>query len=164
MAAGGMTGLLPVTAGEVLVEHVRAHGAHGVETGGLLLADTSGVIVAVACAAAAGITRHHDLFKINGAALDSLFSWCEARGLRARAIFHSHAGRAFLSATDRELGLNVRGFTSVVLPDFADPPRNPADWAWFTFDGSNWVDQTPWPSARTAVRVLDFDSVVVHER
>ncbi|MGE3449036.1 MAG: hypothetical protein AB7H92_15820 [Microbacteriaceae bacterium] len=154
---------LPELARDAVVAHVHSHGQTGVESGGFLVNDDTGRVVVVACAGTTGISRSWGLFRISGAALDRLFTWCEDRDQTIGAMFHSHEHMAFLSMTDREHGLNVRGMTSVVLPSFAKPPSDPAAWAWFVYDGSDWVPLDPWPLSSTGVSVVTFDEDGVHE-
>ena len=154
---------LPDSAIAAMTAHVRSHGALGVETGGLIIADAAGRPQAVACAGDTGITRRPGLFKMSGAALDQLFTVCEARAWNVVAMFHSHAVDAFLSTTDRELGLNIRGFTSIVIPEYANAPADPTSWAWFSFDGTRWRDDQPWQTVDATIRVLDFDEDGVRE-
>jgi proteasome lid subunit RPN8/RPN11 len=154
---------LPAAARDALVAHARGYGRDRLESGGFLIADRSAHVVVVACAGATGISRGRCLFKISGEAVDCLFSWCEARDLTIAAMFHSHERTAFLSVTDRQLGLNVRGLTSVVLPTFADPPLEPGTWGWFNFDGSDWVFEDPWSLSATEIQTITFDQDGIRE-
>jgi len=136
---------MPMGAATLLSAEIRRYGQAGVETGGLLLAKTGSTLVsAVAVAGTVGIIRGYGLFAITRPAFDAIFTWAEDNELQVRAMVHSHANEAFLSRTDREGGLRVTGFLSAVVPNFADPPLEPAAWRWWTY-ASSW---TPAPAAR----------------
>ncbi|HUF84619.1 MAG TPA: hypothetical protein VMQ81_08530, partial [Acidimicrobiia bacterium] len=51
------------------------------------------------------------------------------------AQYHSHGLGAFMSECDLEHGLSVEGFTSTIVPFFANPPGDPRAWGWWRFDG-----------------------------
>ncbi|WP_440305313.1 hypothetical protein [Jatrophihabitans sp.] len=48
--------------------------------------------------------------------------------MQAVAHLHSHQHHAFLSAIDRVGTIRVPGFIASVIPSFAAPPLDPADW------------------------------------
>lgn len=153
---------LSSAARDVMVGHIRHYGRDRVESGGFLVAGADGAIEAVALTGGSGIVRAPGLFKISGGAVDQLFGWCETRGLRAAAMFHSHEHAAFLSPTDRRSGLNIVGFTSVVLPTFAAPPDEPEQWAWFRYDEGDWSPTAAWTLVDRAVLTVTFDEEGVH--
>ncbi len=131
--------VVPAGVATRLCGDIRRHGQSGVETGGLLLTKPGDPVVrVVAVAGTTGIIRRYGLFVITRPAFDAMFTWAEDHNLQVRAMVHSHAEEAFLSRTDREGGLRVRGFYSAVVPTFADPPADPAGWRWWTY-GSDWV-------------------------
>ncbi len=131
--------VVPAGAATRLCADIRQYGRSGVETGGLLLTTPGDPAVrVVAVAGTTGIVRGYGLFVITRPAFDAIFTWAEDHELQVRAMVHSHPDEAFLSPTDREGGLRVRGFYSAVVPTFADPPEDPAAWLWWTF-ASDWV-------------------------
>ncbi len=130
---------VPAAAGPAIAAEVRRYGALDVETGGFLLAPERTVAVCtVAFACTSGITRRRLQLQISEIALDQLFAYAGTQGCWVPAQFHSHAGEAFLSRTDREYGLRVPGFISAVIPGFADPPMSPDAWTWWRFDRGEW--------------------------
>jgi hypothetical protein len=142
-----------------IAEHVRHYGAKGLETGAFLLADEAApsIVVVVAFSGERGVTRRPDLFHVSGRALERLFTWADELRMRVRAQLHSHRREAFLSRTDQNHGLSVRGFTSAVIPNFVDPPRDPVRWGWWRFDGDAWLAIPPASLTETAVRFITFD-------
>jgi proteasome lid subunit RPN8/RPN11 len=149
--------IMPPTVATRLCADIRRHGQAGVETGGLLLAKPGDSTVSVvAVAGTTGIVREYGLFIITRPAFDALFTWAEDHELQVRAMVHSHADEAFLSRTDREGGLRVKGFRSAVVPTFDNPPEDPALWRWWTFT-SDW---TPTQAPRLDPTVTSADSVV----
>jgi hypothetical protein len=157
---------LPVTACELIVSDVRRHGAHGVETGAFLLAHENEPddLNIVAFSGVRGITRRPHVFRISGSALERLFEWASEKELRVRALVHSHKRGAFLSATDLRHGLSVRGFTSAVIPKFAEPSPNAADWGWWRFNDGSWEPIAAPRSGDRPVHLVEFDESGVHER
>lgn len=130
---------VPAAAGPAIAAEVRRYGALDVETGGFLLAPERTVAVCtVAFAGTSGITRRRLQLQISEIALDQLFAYAGTQGCWVPAQFHSHAGEAFLSRTDREYGLRVPGFISAVIPGFADPPMSPDAWTWWRLDRDEW--------------------------
>jgi len=130
---------IPAVAGPAIAAEVRRYGALDVETGGFLLApEGTGSVCTVAFAGTSGITRRRLQLQISEIALDKLFAFASEQGCWVPSQFHSHAGEAFLSWTDREHGLRVPGFTSAVVPDFADPPASPDAWTWWLFSQGEW--------------------------
>jgi hypothetical protein len=142
----------------VIAEEIRRFGQRDVETGGFLLAPQGQVTVTVvAFAGQVGITRQRLLFQVSALALDQLFGFADLRAHWVPAQFHSHAAEAFLSFTDQQHGLRVSGFTSAVIPRFADPPAVVAAWKWWRFSSENW---TPCQQPQTQghkVEVVIFD-------
>jgi hypothetical protein len=156
---------LPAGAGRVIASDVGRYGALGVETGGFLLALTgTGSVSTVAFAGTRGITRHRLRLQISEIALDQLFGFAEQHSSWVPAQFHSHAGKAFLSQTDREYGLRVPGFISAVIPEFTEPPEHPDAWTWWRFDGPDW-NETSRPQAGSGdVRQVIFDEDGVRDK
>jgi hypothetical protein len=158
--------ILPPSAATLLCEDISRYGRKSVESGGLLLTDPGNPEVkVVALAGTIGIVRRYGLFVITRPAFDAIFSWAEDNDLQVRGMVHSHAGRAFLSPTDREGGLRVRGFVSAVVPTFVNPPQDPDRWGWWTYT-SDWT-QVPAPAAASVASsvqslVFDGDGVDVH--
>jgi hypothetical protein len=155
--------IVPAAAAGRLCDDIRRNGQLDLETGGLLLAEPgSAVATVVAIAGTAGIIRGYGLFAITRPAFDAIFTWGEDRGLQVRAMVHSHAEEAFLSRTDREGGLRVKGFISAVVPAFADPPLNPSAWRWWIY-ASGWTPisapATDMTARRTDAVVFDGDGV-----
>lgn len=149
---------VPGGAPEIIAAETARFGALGVETGGFLLsAAGSDEPSVVALAGERGITRHPRLLEISALALDRLFRFADAERLRVRVQFHSHRDEAFLSVTDKELGLRVPEFISAVIPTFADPPTDPRSWGWWMFDGREWVEVAPLPLGSGLPRVAVFD-------
>jgi len=149
--------IVPVAAAVRLCDDIRRYGQLDLETGGFFLAKPgSAVTTVVAIAGTAGIIRGYGLFAITRPAFDAIFTWAEDRGLQVRAMVHSHAEEAFLSRTDREGGLRVKGFISAVVPAFADPPPDPSAWRWWIYT-SGW---TPIPPPVTDMTARCTDAVV----
>jgi hypothetical protein len=156
---------LPATAGYVIAEETRQYGQRGVETGGFLLTPHERAPVkVVAFAAQVGIIRERLLFQVSALALDKLFGFADQRRCRIPAQFHSHAAGAFLSLTDRQLGLRVNGFTSAVIPNFADPLAAVAAWGWWRFLSDAWTPCQPPQIEGHGVEVVTFDEEGVHAR
>jgi hypothetical protein len=149
---------LPIRAGHVIAEEVRRFGQRGVETGGLLLAPRGqGTVTIAAFAGKAGITRERLLFQVSALALDRLFGFADQRSCWVPAQFHSHAAAAFLSLTDQQHGLRVTGFTSAVIPRFADPSTSVAAWGWWRFSSEEWNLCPPPETEGNDVEVVIFD-------
>jgi hypothetical protein len=149
--------IVPAAAAVRLSADIRRYGQAGVETGGLLLTKFGDPTVSVvAVAGTTGIVRRYGLFIITRSAFDAVFTWAEDHQLQVRAMVHSHAEEAFLSRTDREGGLRVKGFYSAVVPTFDNPPEDSALWRWWTFT-SDW---TAIEAPRCDPMVTATDSVV----
>jgi hypothetical protein len=149
---------VPATAGPVIAEEVRRFGQRDVETGGFFLAPQGqGLVTVVAFAGQAGITRQGLLFQVSALALDQLFGFADQRSCWVPAQFHSHAAGAFLSFTDQQHGLRVSGFTSAVIPRFADPPAGMAAWGWWRFSAQDWTPCQPPQMQGHEVEVVVFD-------
>ena len=102
--------LLPQGAIDAIVDHIAAHGARGVETGGFLLTRPGdSLVVAVALTGSSGVTRRRDLFIVSVPVIDRLFTYAEDRDLQVRAHLHSHAREAFLSPTAQALTSSLPG-------------------------------------------------------
>lgn len=150
---------IPAPVAEAIAAHVAGYGRSGVETGGFLMADPkTGVLAVMAMAGEVGVVRDPDLFLVSSRAMDRLFSYAESRGLWVAAQVHSHGGRAFLSRTDREHGVAVEGFTTVVVPNFGAPSADPEAWGWWRYQGGAWL-HIPAP----AVMVSPVECVVFDE-
>jgi len=158
-----MTLLLPRGAEAAIVDHVTRMGLArgGVETGGFILGRAERASV-VAIAGRAGVARARDLFIIGGRASARLFEHAEERGLAVLGQWHSHRGHAALSRPDVTHGFNVRGLYSMIVPDYARPPREARAWGWWLFDGQRWTE-TPaaWVSQGRS-EVVIFDGGGVH--
>ncbi len=155
--------IVPSVVAARLCDDVGRYGQNGVETGGFLLTKPgSDMTHVVALAGAVGIIRQYGLFVITRPAFDAVFTWAEENDLRVRALVHSHAKEAFLSPTDRRGGLLVNGFASAVIPNFADPPRDPAAWRWWVY-ASDWIPASPPLTEDTATKadivIFDGDGV-----
>lgn len=149
---------VPGTAGPVIAEEVRRFGQRDVETGGFFLAPQGqGTVAVVAFAGQAGITRRRLLFQLSALALDQLFGFADRRFCWVPAQFHSHAAEAFLSFTDQQHGLRVKGFTSAVIPRFADPTAEVAAWGWWRFSSEDWIPCQPPQIEGHEVEVVVFD-------
>lgn len=148
-----------------IVDDVRRYGAHGLETGSLLLTPRGEPTVTVlALAGAAGVTRHRGLFVLSAAALSPLFDYAEDNDQQVRAQVHSHMFEAFLSPTDKAGNIRMQGFIAAVIPTFATPSPNVAVWGWWIFDGADWVETSPATvAAGLNTKVITFDADGVHE-
>lgn len=150
---------VPAAAAIRMCDDIRRYGRAGVETGGLLLTRSGAAeVTVVAVAGTTGIVRRRGLFVIDRSAFDAIFTWTEDNDLQVRAMVHSHAEEAFLSRTDRDGGLRVKGFYSAVVPTFCDPPYDPSLWSWWSFT-SDWTPTQAPPSGLTevAVKTVVFD-------
>jgi hypothetical protein len=150
---------LPDEAIAPILHEVRVYGARREETGGFLLSaiDRPETAATVAFAGRVGITRWRGQFGVSGRALERLFTWADDHDFRIAVQFHSHGGRAFLSPTDLAHGLNVLGFTTSVIPSFKAPPRDPARWGWWKFDGKRWNREPPPTITNGTVTTVTFD-------
>ncbi|MFJ1973707.1 hypothetical protein ACIO93_34175 [Streptomyces sp. NPDC087903] len=125
------------------VDDVRRYGQLARETGAFFLtAPEHRDVTVVALAGESGIERAYGRFVIGLPAIDKVFSYAEKRGLQVRAMLHSHPRSAFLSRTDLQYSLRVRGFVNAVVPNFAAPPSSPADWGWWQYYGE-WAVCSP---------------------
>lgn len=148
-----------------IVDDVRRYGAHGVETGSLLLTPRNeSTVNVIALVGDAGVTRHRGLFVLSAAALNSLFDYAEEGALQVRAQVHSHMFEAFLSPTDEAGNIRMQGFIAAVIPTFATPPADLAMWGWWIFDGNDWIDTRPATVAGNLdTKVITFDADGVRE-
>jgi hypothetical protein len=151
---------LPDGALERLTAHIATYGGQDLETGAFLLAPAGApaLLAVLALAGAHGITRQPDHFSIAGEALEQLFAWAEGHQLQVRAQVHSHSGPAVLSHADRNHGLNVPGFTTAIVPFFADPPRTPAAWGWWRCEDGDWRTVPPTAVNAHPVSIVSFDA------
>lgn len=156
---------LPVEAPEAIARYVEGYGVKGVETGAFLLApgEVADEVGIVAFTGQKGITRNRDVFGVSGKAIGRLFAWAEDHGMRVRALVHSHKRRAFLSRTDLGHGFAVRSFTAAIVPWYAFPPTNPADWGWWRYDRGKWQALDPATLASREVALVTFDEEGVRE-
>jgi len=154
---------LPAIAGHIIAEEVRQFGQRGVETGGFLLAPRGqGTVTVMAFAGEAGIIREHLLFQVSALALDQLFGFADQRSCWIPAQFHSHTAGPFLSITDQQLGLRVNGFTSAVIPHFANPPAKMTGWGWWRYSSEGWAPCQPPQIIGNDMEVVTFDEEGVH--
>ncbi len=149
-----------------LTDEVKRYGIEGLETGGFLMASVDGEVVsAVALAGVSGILRRPDLFQISERALDRLFTFADDHGLSIPVQFHSHRFGAHMSRTDALHGLRVEGFISTIVPSFADPPSDVAEWGWWEFRDGAWETYPPAPiQVRSLDLIVEFDADGVRER
>jgi hypothetical protein len=133
---------LEITKGavEAVVFEIITWGTEICETGAFMLSSEASPdrMATVALPGLAGVHRAHDGFKLSGAAIERLFTWAADSGFRIRAQMHSHRRHAFLSPTDLRYGFNVEGFITSVVPDYAAPPHDPADWGWWRYQRQGW--------------------------
>lgn len=142
-----------------MCDEVRRFGALEQETGGFLLTADHQTVAHVALTGSVGIERDWGRFVVRVEALDQLFTYAEDRELRVAAMFHSHMRGAFLSPIDRTGGINMVGFTSIVIPTFENPPIETTGWGFWIFDGSQWHRAEPWAALGVAsAAVLRFDA------
>jgi hypothetical protein len=154
---------IPRTASTAIATETRTFGLHSQETGGFLMTPTGATTVTVvAVAGTTGIIRHRNLLQISTRALARLFDYADNQDLRIPAQFHSHETLAFLSRTDTEHGLRVEGFTSVVIPTFANPPDDPTDWGWWTFHHPTWSPTSPGLHGTGDIQLIRFDEDGIH--
>ncbi len=149
-----------------LTDEVRRYGVEGLETGGFLMASVNSEVVgAVALAGLSGIVRRPDLFQISERALDRLFTFADDGGLWIPIQFHSHRFGAHLSRTDALHGLRVEGFISTIVPSFANPPSDVAEWGWWEFRDGSWETYPPAPIQVCKLdAAVEFDEDGVRER
>lgn len=156
---------VPAAAGPAIAAEVRRYGALDVETGGFLLGpEGTGSVCTVAFAGTSGVTRRCLQLQISEIALDQLFAYAGEQGCWVPAQFHSHAGEAFMSRTDREHGLRVPGFVSAVIPGFADPLTSLDAWTWWRFDRGEWHPAGSPSAGGCDLRQVIFDEDGVRER
>jgi proteasome lid subunit RPN8/RPN11 len=124
---------------DAVVADAAAWGRRGVETGGFVLATAEGGAGDVfAVCGTHGIVRRPDQLIISGEALAALFDYASDRGLIVVCQVHSHQHGARMSPVDQRFGLTVEGFTSAIVPRWASPPSDPADWGWWRFADGRW--------------------------
>ncbi len=154
---------LPAAVPEAVTLHVKEHGVRGVETGAFLLASGGAAddISLVAFAGEEGIIRGPEVFRVSGRAVGRLFGWADENGMRVRALVHSHKRRAFLSRTDLKHGFAVSGFTTTVVPWYADPSPAPSDWAWWRYEAGEWRILNPATVVNREADFLIFDEACV---
>lgn len=155
---------LPSAAVSTMVGDIRAYGRKGLETGSLLLTRPGGPDVTVlAMAGDRGVTRKHGLFVLSSAALAPLFTFAEDTELQLRAQVHSHAGRAFLSRTDKSGNIRVPGFIAAVVPNFVSPSEDVGVWGWWTYASTGWAVLAPPAVSPVTVKTVIFDADGVHD-
>jgi len=124
-----------------IAAHVESWCHENCESGLLLLGGSDEVLVHVAAwPKKKGIVRKRGKFAISGLALAQIFDWATERELVVRALIHSHGGRAFLSRVDLDYGFSVPAFISAIVPHYREPSSDITDWAWWEFDGEEWVN------------------------
>ena len=157
--------VIATTALDPITEHVKNFGKLDVETGGFLLAERakSARITVIALTGQTGVHRARDQFRISGPAIESLFLWSEEHDFQVRAQFHAHPLRAFLSGADERLGFCVEGFQTSIIPGYADPPRRPEEWGWWTFASGSWLPIAAPRTTRIPSCVVVFDEDGVRE-
>jgi hypothetical protein len=160
-----MSSGLTNSAVSIMVTHVAEFGTVNVESGGFLLAALGAdvAVVALTGSARAGIVRRSNQFIISGVAVEALCEWADDNGLRIVAQFHSHRHEAFLSPIDQVGGMRVQGFTSIVIPRFADPESDVASWGWWNFDAGEWRACPAFDKVVGDVRIVTFDEEGVND-
>jgi hypothetical protein len=154
---------ISATTAEAICAEIAAWGARDSETGGFLLAaGDKDTLATLALSGARGVRRAKDQFRVSPTALGKLFNYAADNDLRVAAAFHSHKRSAFLSKTDLEYGLNVKGLISVVIPHFQRPSSAPSDWRWWNF-AKGWEEIEPAAVVPGAARILRFDEEGVRE-
>jgi len=145
-----------------LEDHVRCYGRIDVESGGFLLGPyESPTITVLALAEGVGVERSRGCFRVSGRAIERLFDFADAQGLRVWAQVHAHPRESFLSETDERDGFRVEGFLSGVIPNFAAPPRQPQQWRWWIFTDGTWQAVAAPSAAPAPGRVVTFDEAGV---
>jgi hypothetical protein len=150
---------LPQAAVDAIADDVADYGKQRLETGALLLAkpgDTT--VTTIAIAGTAGVTRGYGRFVLTMPVIDQLFTYAETNSLQVVAHVHSHGRDAFLSPIDRAGIIRMTGFIAAVIPTFATPPRDPAEWGWWTFRDGDWQDHPPAVMTDDAVEVVTVDA------
>lgn len=144
---------------EVLLGDVTLYGVETRETGAFLLSreQEPGQLTLVALPTEAGARRSANLFEVPAPALAILFEWAAEEELVIRAQVHSHKRGAFLSWTDREHGFSVEGFITCVIPSYASPPKDPADWGWWEFRNGDWQRRETPTVVVGLAKQIDFD-------
>lgn len=146
---------------------VRDHGRQCVETGAYLLACQDGPLhmCVAAVTGTSGVQRSARLLRVSAAANAELYLWAARERFTIVAYVHSHLAGAFLSRTDCEESLNIEGFVSAVVPDFANPHEDPGGWGWWRFLNGGWVeiDAPRVGSLTTDSRIMVFDEEGVRE-
>lgn len=154
---------ISVAAAEAICAEIAAWGARDSETGGFLLAaNDEKTLATLALSGARGVRRARDQFRVSPTALGKLFNYAAGNDLRVAAAFHSHKRSAFLSKTDLDYGLNVKGLISVVIPHFQRPSSAPSDWRWWRF-AEDWEEIESATVVPGAARILRFDEEGVRE-
>lgn len=155
---------MPASMSATIADVARIAGRRPVETGGFILGragtDRGDVL---ALTGEVGVERRRDLFIVDGLALAALFDWADDHDLSVIAQWHTHRGRAGLSKTDLEHGLNVPGFHTAVVPFYASASPEPATWGWWTFDRSWKSSAPPRTDAGLSHQTITFEHGAVHE-
>jgi hypothetical protein len=155
--------VVPRGAAARIAAETRLAGRERAETGGFLLAPHDGPVAVLALAGVRGVRRERDLFQVGSLALAALFEWTEDHDLTVVAQWHSHRRDAFLSLTDLQHGFNVPGFYTAVVPNYAAPSADPADWGWWVFDGGAWTPVPPAAHHELDHAVVTFEEGGVHD-
>jgi hypothetical protein len=154
---------MPDACASAIAAEVRRFGQETLETGGFLLAPVGTTKVSlVAFAGDSGILRRWGLFQIHEIAVGRLFDFAENQGLWIPAQFHSHMFDDELSRTDREYGTSVQGFVSAVVPEYLEPPTDPARWGWWAFDSHRWLRVAAPSVTESGTEVVMFDRDGIH--
>jgi hypothetical protein len=128
--------------GEVIaavVAETARYGSAQLETGGFLIAQSGTEdVCGAAMAGDAGILRRHNAFQISERALDRLFTYASENDLWLPIQFHTHEFGSGMSETDALHGLRTEGFISAILPRFASPTTDLAEWGWWQFLSGGW--------------------------
>lgn len=138
-------------------EHVRAWGEIDRETGAFLLKTYDSEVDMIGWPLVAGVVRNRGQFAVSGIALAQLFEWCSDQELQIAALLHSHKYEAFLSPVDLEYGFAAEGFLSTIVPDYATPSANPAEWGWWSFHDDTWNEVAPLEVVDRTFKGISFD-------
>jgi hypothetical protein len=62
-----------------------------------------------------------------------------------------------MSKTDKEGTIRVPGFIAAIIPDFNDPPADPAAWGWWTWSALAWNTSAPGRLTSETVELVRCD-------
>jgi hypothetical protein len=147
-----------------IVKETALFGGRDLESGGFLLVpreSSAAAVSTVAFAADVGVVRYRDVFQISERALDRIFTFADDHDLWIPAQFHSHEFDTFLSYTDKQHGLCVEEFISIVIPTFAAPPEDAGRWGWWRFTADRWRVAEPGGVTAGTVQLVRFDEAGV---